>query len=67
MSDEEKAEPDEQRQQQSVSAAEIRGNMRQLIDVGAQSGVGEEQMQEMLRDLADGVPYYYEDLMRYSE
>jgi hypothetical protein len=57
----------EGQQQQPISLNVFRQRVRLLIDVGLQSGLNAEDLQEELDDLSNGVPYYAEDMMRYTQ
>lgn len=52
---------------QSINRAQFRANVRQLIDLANASGMDEDAVQAELEDLAVGVPYFYEDVQRYTE
>lgn len=57
----------ETEQPQSINKAQLRGEARNLIDIGIQSGLDPEDVESVFRDLADGVEYYYEDASRYTQ
>lgn len=44
-----------------------RAQIRRVIDILFISGVDPGEVQEMMEELADGVPYYAEDIRRYND
>lgn len=57
----------EPRSRPKLNKNEFRAEVRNLIDLGIQSGLSAEEMEEELCDLAKGTDYYVEDMMRYTE
>lgn len=49
-----------------ISKAEGRANIRQTIDLMLASGVDQDEIEDMLEHLADGVEYYAEDIQWYN-
>lgn len=64
--DAEDAKVDDQPEFQPINRAQFRGEVRELIDYAAQSGMSADDVADVLDELADGVPYFYEDLQRYA-
>lgn len=50
----------------SINKTQGRVQIRQLIDIMLLSGVDKKDIEDMLRDLADGVEYYAEDIQWYN-
>jgi len=54
-------------QPQTINKAQLRAEVRHLVDLAIQSGLEPDDVEGVLRDLADGVPYFYEDMRRYAQ
>lgn len=56
-----------EQQIQSINSSQFRNEVRTMIDLAIQSNIDPDDVQNILDDLSNGVPYFYEDAQRYNQ